>query len=153
MSSWWRLPFVLVLLCALVLLFVVPVTVAPASAGFQASGIFSSSVDLGDDLDDTFDLMLVTAEAHGAPEASRPLPLAPGFAGPRRANSLDRPPDRSPPDSPVRYQLRSQSPFTPFRIPSSSLDSPYFSQTSSPAGPALLDDHSWPHLLSALAYQ
>jgi hypothetical protein len=102
MSSWWRVPFVLVLLSALVLLVVIPVTVEPAVAGIQVSGISSSSFDLADDLDDTFDLMLVDTDFDMTPETSRPLPLAPGLAGPRAANSLDRPPDRSPPARRVR---------------------------------------------------
>jgi hypothetical protein len=139
MPCWLRLPFILFLLSALVFLVVIPVSVAPASAGIQTSGISSSSIDLGDDLDDNLDMMMVAADAVPTPETSHQMLLAPGITGPGPANSLDRPPDRGPPADHVFHQISSKG------IAQYPPDPSDPALSSPPLHRALLQHHSWLH--------
>jgi|SRR5262245_19274179 len=97
MPSWWRSALVLTLLFSFLVLVVTPSTVDVASAGPQLSGISNSGIDFADDLDDNFDLMLVSAVADGPPDPSRPLPVSPEHSGPAQFVSVYHPPDRAPP--------------------------------------------------------
>lgn len=152
MPSWWRLPFALVLLFTVALLVVLPVAVYPASAGPQVSGISTNTVDLGEDLDDSFDVMLVAADAGGV-LTSRPLPVSTELARSGPARSLYRPPDRAPPAGHAGHQIGHSAfsgsaatappPPPPFEI--ASLNQVVVGDVSplrSPAHPVRLRDHS-----------
>ena len=111
MPRWWRSALVLTLLFSVLLLVVIPSAVDVASAGPHISGISPSGIDLGDDLDDNFDVMLVAAIAEGPPDPSRPLPVSPEHSGPAQFVSVYHPPDRAPPaeNSSLEIHIRTAS--------------------------------------------